>query len=53
MTDTGVPQPEPHSAIIEGMDELLIALRDRDTEGINDAASELAKAAVDVNIACR
>lgn len=43
---------EPHRLIIEGMDELLIALRAGDTDRISDAASELAKTAVDVDVTC-
>lgn len=44
---------EPHKMVVEGLDELLIAIRAGGTERIGDAADELAKTAVDVEIACR
>ncbi|MGP6177798.1 hypothetical protein ACTU6U_10910 [Microbacterium sp. A196] len=44
---------EPHRLILEGMDEMLIALRAGDSERLSAASSELAKTGVDVEIACR
>jgi ABC-type amino acid transport substrate-binding protein len=44
---------EPTGAVVDGMDELLIALRAGDRERITKAASALDKTLVDVRIACR